>query len=51
MAGIQAAKAAGLRCIAVAHSYGAEDLLAAGADGVARSVAEVTDELFDGGAS
>jgi beta-phosphoglucomutase len=51
VAGIQAAKAAGLRCIAVAHSYDAKELAAAGADGVAPTVALVTDALLDGGAS
>src|SRR5262249_42458568 len=35
LAGIEAAKGAGLACLAVAHSYPEKELLAAGADGVA----------------
>jgi HAD superfamily hydrolase (TIGR01509 family) len=51
LAGIEAAKAAGLRCVAVAHSYPEADLLRAGADAVAASLSAVTDELLDGGAA
>jgi beta-phosphoglucomutase-like phosphatase (HAD superfamily) len=47
LAGIQAAKAAGLRCAAVAHSYSAEKLRAAGADIVVQHLADLTDELLD----
>ena len=47
IAGIQAAKAAGLRCAAVAHSYAAARLRAAGADLVVEKLAELTDELLD----
>jgi beta-phosphoglucomutase-like phosphatase (HAD superfamily) len=46
VAGIQAAKAAGFRCAAVAHSYPAEVLKAAGADVVVLRIAELTDELL-----
>lgn len=48
IAGIQAAKAAGLRCVAVAHSYPASSLRAAGADVVAQRLVELTDEMLDG---
>ena len=47
LAGIEAAKAAGLRCAAVAHSYSAEKLRAAGADIVVQHLAELIDELLD----
>jgi len=47
LAGIESAKAAGLRCAAVAHSYPAASLRAAGADIVVESLAELTDELLD----
>jgi len=46
MAGVEAAKAAGLPCLAVAHSYPSERLAAAGADLVADSVAAVTDHML-----
>ena len=46
VAGIQAAKAAGLFCAAVAHSYPADVLRAAGADVVALRIADLTDELL-----
>lgn len=48
IAGVEAAKAAGLRCAAVAHSYPAERLRAAGADVVAQRLAELTDAMLDG---
>ena len=48
VAGIQAAKAASLRCVAVAHTYSPEELTRAGADGVVATLAEVTDALLDG---
>jgi HAD superfamily hydrolase (TIGR01509 family) len=41
IAGIQAARAAGLRCIAVAHSYPQPELVRAGADAVYATIAEV----------
>ncbi len=44
VAGIQAAKAAGFFCAAVAHSYPADVLRAAGADVVALRIADLTDE-------
>lgn len=47
LAGIEAAKGAGLRCAAVAHSYAAEKLRAAGADIVVQRLAELTDDLLD----
>lgn len=47
LAGVEAAKAAGLGCIAVAHSYAAEQLTLAGADRVVASIAELTDAVFD----
>lgn len=43
LAGIQAAKSAGLPCIAVAHSYAEPELWAAGADGVASKIREIGD--------
>jgi beta-phosphoglucomutase-like phosphatase (HAD superfamily) len=46
VAGIEAAKAAGLFCAAVAHSYPADVLRAAGADVVALRIADLTDELL-----
>ena len=46
VAGIQAAKAAGFFCAAVAHSYPADVLRAAGADVVALRIADLTDELL-----
>jgi HAD superfamily hydrolase (TIGR01509 family) len=48
LAGVAAAKGAGLRCAAVAHSYPAERLRAAGADVVAARLAELTDAKLDG---
>lgn len=48
LAGIQAAKAAGLRCAAVAHSYPREQLEQAGADVVTATLAELTDAQLDG---
>jgi beta-phosphoglucomutase-like phosphatase (HAD superfamily) len=48
LAGIAAAKDAGLRCAAVAHSYPADRLRAAGADAIATSIAELTDAMIDG---
>jgi beta-phosphoglucomutase len=47
VAGIEAAKAAGLRCAAVAHSYPAAQLRAAGADVVALKLAMLTDAMLD----
>jgi beta-phosphoglucomutase len=44
LAGIEAAKGAGLACLAVAHSYPEEALYHAGADGVASSIASIDDD-------
>lgn len=49
LAGIEAAKAAGLRCVAVAHSYPIERLREAGADAVVASLADLDDRTMDGG--
>jgi beta-phosphoglucomutase-like phosphatase (HAD superfamily) len=46
VAGIKAAKAAGLAVAAVAHSYPEAELLAAGADVVVARIADLTDELL-----
>ncbi len=46
--GVKAAKAAGLRCVAVTHSYGREALLAAGADSVVDALSEATDAVLQG---
>ncbi len=46
VAGIQAAKAAGLRCAAVAHSYPEDVLAAAGADVVVARIKDLSDELL-----
>ena len=48
IAGIQSAKAAGLRCAAVAHSYTREELRDAGADVVGNVLLDLTDALIDG---
>ena len=48
LAGIQAAKAAGLRCVAVAHSYPKASLLDAGADAVGATLSDLTDPVVDG---
>ena len=40
--GVQAAKAAGMRCVAVATSFSPAELLAAGADLVRADIAQVT---------
>jgi beta-phosphoglucomutase len=47
-AGVQAAKAAGLRCVAVTHSYPAATLLDAGADLTAADLISLDDDLLDG---
>ena len=47
--GITSAKRAGLRCVAVAHSYPRDVLLAAGADAVAPNLAELTDTVLESG--
>jgi beta-phosphoglucomutase len=50
LGGVVSAKGAGLRCVAVTHSYSADDLARAGADATAASLAELTDALLDNGA-
>ncbi len=47
VAGIEAAKSAGLRCVAVAHSHPAARLRAAGADLVVDRLALLTDAMLD----
>jgi beta-phosphoglucomutase len=47
LAGVQAAKAAGLACIAVAHSYELAQLRAAGADLVAAHIRDLTPAMFE----
>lgn len=47
LAGIEAARAAGIRCAAVAHSYDADRLRAAGAYVVADHIADLTDAALD----
>ena len=46
VAGIQAAKSAFLSCAAVAHTYPADKLRAAGADVVAARLADLTDDML-----
>lgn len=48
IAGVEAAKAAGLRCAAVEHSYPAARLRAAGADVVVPRLADLGDAALDG---
>jgi beta-phosphoglucomutase len=47
--GVTAAKRAGLRCIAVTHSYPRDELLRAGADAAVADLASVTDALLEDG--
>ncbi len=47
IAGLEAARSAGLRCAAVTHSYPAERLRAAGADVVVATLAELTDAVLE----
>jgi beta-phosphoglucomutase len=47
LGGVTSAKRAGLRCVAVAHSYGAEALTLAGADAVVADLASLTDALLE----
>jgi beta-phosphoglucomutase len=46
--GIRSAKDAGLRCVAVAHSYPRDVLLGAGADDVVADLASLTDAVLEG---
>lgn len=50
LGGIASAKGAGLRCVAVAHSYRAEELRGAGADDVAADLASLTDAFLEAAA-
>jgi beta-phosphoglucomutase len=45
--GVTAAKRAGLRCVAVSHSYSREDLLAAGADAAVADLDALTDVVLE----
>jgi beta-phosphoglucomutase len=45
--GVTAAKGAGLRCVAVSHSYSRDDLLRAGADAVVADLAALTDGVLE----
>jgi beta-phosphoglucomutase len=47
LGGVLSAKRAGLRCIAVTHSCGAEELALAGADVVVPNLASLTDVLLE----
>jgi HAD superfamily hydrolase (TIGR01509 family) len=47
--GVTSAKRAGLRCVAVAHSYSRVELERAGADAIAADLADLTDAILDGG--
>jgi beta-phosphoglucomutase-like phosphatase (HAD superfamily) len=49
LGGVTSAKRAGLRCVAVAHSYSGADLQRAGADAIAADLAGLTDAILDGG--
>ena len=48
LGGVASAKAAGLRCAAVAHTYGRDELARAGADVVVDDLASLTDALLEG---
>lgn len=48
LGGIASAKRAGLRCIAVAHTYARDELARAGADAVVETLAAMSDDLLDG---
>jgi HAD superfamily hydrolase (TIGR01509 family) len=46
LAGVQAAKAAGLPCVAVTHTYSQQELAGAGADAVVGKLGEIDDPLL-----
>jgi HAD superfamily hydrolase (TIGR01509 family) len=48
--GVRSAKGAGLRCVAVTHTYPAESLVQAGADATVPDLVSMTDELLEQGA-
>jgi beta-phosphoglucomutase len=47
LGGVTSAKRARLRCVAVAHSYSAQELMSAGADAVVADLASLTDEVLE----
>jgi beta-phosphoglucomutase-like phosphatase (HAD superfamily) len=49
LGGVVSAKRAGIRCVAVQHSYGREELASAGADAVVADLASLTDALLERG--
>jgi beta-phosphoglucomutase-like phosphatase (HAD superfamily) len=49
LGGVRSAKRAGLRCVAVTHTYGAQELAGAGADAVVADLASLTDALLEEG--
>jgi len=46
LAGVEAAKSAGLPCLAVAHTYSERELSGAGADAVTRALVDIDDALL-----
>ena len=46
LAGVEAAKAAGLGCVGVAHTYSEQELSGAGADAVAKTLVDIDDALL-----
>jgi beta-phosphoglucomutase-like phosphatase (HAD superfamily) len=48
LGGVLSAKNAGLRCVAVTHSYGRDQLLRVGADAVVDDLKSLTDEVLEG---
>jgi beta-phosphoglucomutase len=46
LAGVEAAKTAGLACVAVAHTYSERELTGAGADAVTRTLVDIDDALL-----
>ena len=48
LAGVASAKAAGLACIGVAHTYSSSELLGAGADAATATLAEIDEALLSG---
>jgi beta-phosphoglucomutase-like phosphatase (HAD superfamily) len=49
LGGVMSAKGAGLRCVAVAHSYAPGALIESGADAVVADLASLTDALLEAG--
>jgi beta-phosphoglucomutase len=48
LGGVRSARGAGLRCVAVAHSYDADELRQAGADAVVTDLTALTDAVVEG---